>query len=306
MVADPMLEQRLRQDLRAQLDGAVGPHPTWAESPVARRIREDGVDGLADRRRIRRSTLLLAAAVSVVALTGALVVGGTFQQRTQNPPAVPPTPSPSVAASLAAVVPEPSTGPLATPSAALCQTSWSHTGTKSPVGLVDGVRIDEFGGGGELFMLFPHGLDTVQRILIEPAQPPFRTSAGTRVNVAGSAFFRLTIDGLTKPTPVDDRMVAGKHAPPYLPTVSLPIAEMRRLWKPAYRSPIVGPGRHSTEVWAIGLSGPSCIRVRTARDGYTADEPGDNVLIIHFDANPVRNPMPIPEPILLPSPSPGP
>src|SRR4029079_13141724 len=103
MVADPMLEQRLRQDLRARLDGAVGPHPTWAESPVARRIREDGVDGTADRRRIRRSrradgvhgladrgrsrgsTLLCAGAVSVVALTGALVVGGTFQQRTQNP-----------------------------------------------------------------------------------------------------------------------------------------------------------------------------------------------------------------------------
>jgi len=282
-----MFEERLRQGLRAQLDGALGPHPTWAESPAARRIREDGVERLPGPRRIRRSTLLLAAAVSVVALTGAFVVGGMLQQRTQNPPVVPPTQSLSVAPSVAALIIEPSTGPQPTPSSATCSNSWTYAGTRSPVGLVDGIRIDEFSGaGGELFMLFPHGLDTVKRILIEPAEPPFRTSAGTKVNLAGIAYFRLTIDGLTKPTPVDDRMVAGKRAPPYLSTVNLPIAEMRRLWKPVYRSPNVGPGRHSTEVWAIGLNHPSCIRVRTARDAYTNDGPGDNVLIVYFDPHP--------------------
>ena len=148
--------------------------------------------------------------------------------------------------------------------------------------------------------VFGHPLDTVKRIQIEPAEPPFRTSTGTRVNVAGSAFFRLTIEGLTRPTPVNDRMVADKHTPPYFPTVGLPVEEMRRLRKPINASPNAGPGRNSTEVWVIGVTGPSCIRVRTARQSYT-DEPGDNALVVDFD----HYKMLVPEPILLPSPMPS-
>ena len=311
MVADPMFEQRLRRGLRAQLDGAVGPDPTWAESPAARRIDAGTEDAGPTRRQVHRSTLLLAAALSALTVGGMLVAGGAFNQRVQDPPSiqpatVPSTPAPSVAPSAAAAVSDPSASPSDRPSAAPCKTSWTHTGTRSPVGLVDGIRAVEFAGiGGELAMAFPHGIETVQRIRVEPAEPPFRTSTGAQVKVAGSVFFKLTIDGLTKPTAVDDRMVAGKRSPPYLNTVSLPIAEMRRLWKPVYRSPNVGPGRNSTEVWAIGLMGSSCIRVRTARDPYIGDDPGDNVLIIDFDSHPVPIPEPIPVPIPTPSPAAG-
>jgi hypothetical protein len=307
MVADPVLEQRLRGELRAHLDAAAGPHPTWAESPAARQIEVDGPDAGPTRRGPYRSALLLAAALSAITLAGVLVAGGALRQRAEVPPSVPPAtvpsaPSPSVAPSAAAVS-DPSASPSPGPSAATCQTSWTHAGTRSPVGLVDGIRAVEFDGtGGELALAFPHGIDTVQRILIEPAQLPFRTSTGARVTVAGSVFFRLTIDGLTKPTAVDDRMVAGKRTPPYLNMVSLPIAEMRRLWKPAYRSPNAGPGRNSTEIWGIGVTGPSCIRVRTTRDPYLGNDPGDNVLIIDFDSHP----LPIPEPILASSPTPSP
>jgi len=305
MVVDPALEQRLRRDLRAQLDGAVGPHPAWADSPVAQRIRDEGSGAPADRRRARRTMpLLLAAALSGVVLAGVLMVGGALQQRTENPPSDPPTTSPttpSPSPSVAVVV----TAPSPSPSAPVCDTTWIHAGTRSPVGLVDGIRIDEFDGSeGELFMQLPHGLDTVKRILVEPARLPFRSSTGAKVTVAGSAFFQLTIDGLTKPTAVNDRMLAGKLSPPFRNGVSAPIAEMRRLRKPVYRSPLVGPGRNATEVWAIGLTKPSCITVRTARDPYIGDDPGDNVLIVHFE--PIRNPVLIPEPILLPSPTPSP
>jgi hypothetical protein len=309
VVADPVFEQRLRRELRAHLDGAVGPDPTWAESPAARRIDAGTADAGPTRRHVHRSTLLFAASLSALTLAGILVAGGALRQRTENPPSVlpatvPSAPAPSVAPSAAVAVSDPSTSPSARPSAAPCQTSWTHTGTRSPVGLVDGIRVVEFDGtGGELAMAFPHGIETVHRILIEPAEPPFRTTNRAQVKVAGSVFYQLTIDGLTKPTAVDDRMVAGKGSAPYLNMVSLPIAEMRRLWKPVYRSPNVGPGRNSTEVWAIGLAGPPCIRVRTVRDPSLGDDPGDNVLIIDFDSHPVLIPEPIP--LLIPTPSPA-
>lgn len=309
MVADPIFEQRLRRELRAHLDRAVGPDPTWAESPAARGIDEGTADAGPTRHHVPRSTLLFAAALSAVTLAGMLVAGSALRQRMENPPSVlpatvPSAPAPSVAPSAAIAVSEPSASPSARPSATSCQTSWTHTGTRSSIGLVDGIRAVEFDGtGGELAMAFPHGIETVKRILVEPAALPFRTSTGVQVKVAGSVFFQLTIDGLTKPTAVDDRMVAGKRSLPYLNTVSLPIAEMRRLWKPVYRSPNVGPSRNSTEIWAIGLSGPSCMRVRTARDPDLGDDPGDNVVIIDFDSHPVLVPEPIP--LLIPTPSPA-
>jgi hypothetical protein len=42
--------------------------------------------------------------------------------------------------------------------------------------------------------------------------------------------------------------------------------------------------------------------VRTTRDPYLGNDPGDNVLIIDFDSHP----LPIPEPILASSPTPSP
>ena len=304
MAVDRSFERTLAERFHRDLDAAVGPHPQWAGSPAALKIQDEPRAAVTPRRRVSWATVLLAAAVAAALIGTGLLIAGGLQQRSlpgpsASPAAVVPALSPSPATPTPQASTSPSAGPSATPLAVACQTSWTHTGTTSPVGLVDGIRVDAFdGAGGELVFVFGHPLDTVKRIQIEPAEPPFRTSTGTRVNVAGSVFFLLTIEGLTKPTPVDDRMVPGKHTPPYLPTVGLPIAEMRRLTKPAYGSPNAGPGRKSTEVWVIGMTGPSCIRVRTARESYT-DELGDNALVVAFD----HSKMLVPEPILLPSPS---
>ena len=123
---------------------------------------------------------------------------------------------------------------------------------------MDGIRTTEFDGSeGRLVMAFLHPFDAVARISIAPTAPPFVTDHGKTVRVAGSAFYRLTLQGLTRQTGSPTDMVAGAVVPHFTPTVALPIAEMRRIRTPRERLAVDGPGRDSTEVWIIGLEQPA-------------------------------------------------
>ena len=179
--------------------------------------------------------------------------------------------------------PAPATSPPA------CVTEWSHRGTVSPKGLMDGIRTTEFDGSeGRLVMAFLHPFDAVARISIAPTAPPFVTDHGKTVRVAGSAFYRLTLQGLTRQTGSPTDMVAGAVVPHFTPTVALPIAEMRRIRTPRERLAVDGPGRDSTEVWIIGLEQPSCLRIGTyANPGLSEGGTGDNVVTVAFE--PVSN-----------------
>ena len=78
MVADDRFEMWLAERLHADLDAAVGPHPMWMSSPVARRIAERPsglITGGALGRRRRAIALLVAAALLVTA-SAILVLGG--------------------------------------------------------------------------------------------------------------------------------------------------------------------------------------------------------------------------------------
>jgi hypothetical protein len=66
MIADPRFEMDLRTRLHLALDGAVGPHPVWAESPAAARVA-------AGRGGIRWPGRLLAVA-AVIALAGGVAL----------------------------------------------------------------------------------------------------------------------------------------------------------------------------------------------------------------------------------------
>jgi hypothetical protein len=294
MAADERLERHLSSALHAWLDPAAGPHPSWLDSPVSLAVAA----GRADRpgtRRVPRTALLLAAAIAIgIAIVGFALVGGRLQA---PPPTIGPdrgvvvrpstepgtTPAPTSA-------PSPDAGrPAAAPPTATCLTEWSHRGTVSPVGLVDGIRTVEFEGSeGSLLLAFMHPIDSVARIAIGPAQPPFVTDHGRTVEVAGSAFYRLTLRGLTRPTtdsPPD--MVAGEAVRPFTRTVEPPIAEARRIRTPREALPVDGPKGDSTEVWIIGVDRPSCLRVETGVDTtYVARSDGDNVVIVHFDPRP--------------------
>src|SRR5262249_43135506 len=134
-------------------------------------------------------------------------------------------------------------------SATTCLTHWSHAGTESPVGVVDGIHTVEFDGqGGHLAIAFWPAISRVRKISIEPARPPFVDGHGKAVSVQGEAFYWLSLDGLTRPTldtPSD--LVAAESAAPFTSTVAAPIVEARRIQSPANRSPVGGPKADSTE-----------------------------------------------------------
>jgi hypothetical protein len=304
MAADPRFEAIVADGLQAYLGPVRGPHPVWAGSPAQLRIAEPAASSAAAPARRRRAlsargrsfaAVLLAAALVLVVAGISLLAGGG---RPQVHPIIAspasserPTPSgsPGALASPAALS-EPSAGP--TPTASPCLTSWSHAGTISPAGLVDGIRTVAFDGyDGRLAMVFGHSLDSVQQISIAPTRPPFKDSAGHRITVAGQTFFQLALKGLTGPTALDvapEEMVQGvKPSSPFVSTVAAPITELLRVEKPVARTPVVGPKSHSTEIWIIGLDGPTCLSVRTLQDpGYGNLDPGPNAVVVSFDPTP--------------------
>lgn len=73
MSADTDFEARLRTDLHAALDQAVGPHPDWATSPAASRVTADRSDA---RRPWRALRLLAVAALLTVGAAGAVLLIG--------------------------------------------------------------------------------------------------------------------------------------------------------------------------------------------------------------------------------------
>ena len=71
MKTDSDLDRQLRSILRKELDYQVGPDPSWAESPAARRVNES------ERRRFRWPLRLLAVAALIGGIGGgALLLGG--------------------------------------------------------------------------------------------------------------------------------------------------------------------------------------------------------------------------------------
>ena len=300
MAADDRIERGLSAGLHAWLDPAALPHPHWDGSPAQQAVASADLPAARPRRRPAWTIVLVAAALVLLALV-ALWAGGRLEQHppivpprnglVANPTAISPTPSATPAPSAASDRASSSPDQSGDGSAAPCLTQWSHDGAISPAGLVDGIRVDVFSGEGELVLAFGHTIDSVQRISIAPTQPLFVTPAGNHVHVAGSAFYQLTLRGLTRPTPVDLDMVQGVHEPPYLPTVSAPIAEMRRIRTPRVSRPVDGPKGDSTETWIIGLDEPECLVVRTVRTAVDLhDEPGDNTVVIAFDPPPLPVP----------------
>ena len=135
-------------------------------------------------------------------------------------------------------------------------------------------------------MVFSHPVDTVRRISFAPTQPPFVTSTGKTVKVAGNAFVKLTISGVNKPTVDPNDIVRTPSTGPFFRRmVGAPITEMRRIQTPVYSTVLQAPPKDgSTEVWIIGLDYSPCIRVQIVReDGYSGDVSGDNGLIVNFD-----------------------
>jgi len=309
MAAEDRFERGLSAVLHASLDLAKGPHPRWPGSPAQLVVTEDA-SVVRTGRRVSRAAVLLAAAVAI-ALVAALVVAGGRLHATppvptpnglvvapsQAPRATEP-PTPSDRPRPSAVVEGPSPSPVASPRT--CLTRWSHSGAYPPGGLMDGSfawRID--GAEGQLTMIFLNAIDTVRQISITPANPPFRGPTGRTLQIAGTAFYRLTLRGLTRATEdTDDDMKATEtKRGPGLTFVVPPIAEARRIHEPAR----VSRTPYQTEVWIVGIDRPSCLEVGTYSNGSFEEVPqaGDNVITVAFV------PAPNPLPVSIPSPSPS-
>lgn len=130
-------------------------------------------------------------------------------------------------------------------------------------------------------MVFGHPLDTVRSISIRPTEPPFVNNAGKTATVRGKAFYKLTIQGLHRPTQVNDN-IGRRVVPPYRNAVGPPLTALRRIRTPRQSSPLDDPGPDSTEVWIIGLERPECLSVTTGADQSYYDEPGDNAVIVNW------------------------
>jgi Tol biopolymer transport system component len=80
MTTNEELEGRLRSVLRESLDRELGPDPTWADSPVARRVAGPG------RARRRTRSLRLLAVAAVMALGGGAALAGAILNRPPDGP----------------------------------------------------------------------------------------------------------------------------------------------------------------------------------------------------------------------------
>jgi hypothetical protein len=280
MAADLRFEQQLRGELRSFLGSVDGPHPVWADAPAAASLAEDVVRPTGGARRPSRALVLLAAVVAIALVGAALVAGGAFRPSPgpipSNPIVLPPATSPS---DVAIVAPSATIQPSASP----CVTSWSHSGTYPAGGLQDGSFLwDLSGEGGHLYLKFLNSIDTVRQITIAPASPQFHDRTGKVAEIAGTAFFKLTIRGLTRATEIArDDMLADEQLPGFAGIVQHPIAEARRVVKP--KQVLGTPTR--TEVWLIGVDFPACLSVRTVReaDAYEVPQPGDNIMLVTFE-----------------------
>jgi len=290
MAVDRRFEDGLRDELKAVLGSASGPHPSWAEAPARRRV----TDAAANRGGVRRpTTLLIAAALALTALTGAFIAGGGLER------AVAPTPSPtqpvaitdsSPSSGFLAPSPSSSVSPAPTASPGVCSTQWSSDGTVDPKGMPDGIRVDLFDPSeGSLLVAFGHPLYFVRSIAIEAAAPPFKTATGAAVAIRGSSFYRLTLRGLTKTTAAPDDILPrspGLAPGPGGVVAGTPMAELRKLQAAPYSRPVDGPKKDSTEVWIIGLQAPMCLDVHTVLDPIDSEQRGPNALLIRFYPRP--------------------
>jgi hypothetical protein len=288
MATDERTEAIVSAALRRYLGAAVGPDGMWSEAHVPRVVAGPTLE----QPRSRRWPLLLAAALTVILIAGAILASGGL-----NRPSLPilvPTSAPTAEPTASAAESSPPPATIAVdpnPSDRLppCTSEWSSTGTPPAKGIVDGIRVVDLDGfSGGLSIVFGHPLDTVRRISIAPTQPPFVSSKGETVTVAGNSFLKLTIRGLNKATPSRDDMVSGVPVPKFARTVYAPITEMRRIRTPAYSSAIKAPPMTgSTEEWIIGLEHPTCLHVTTSTAlGYGSDEPGANAVVFAFDPVP--------------------
>jgi hypothetical protein len=125
-MTDHDFEQQVRANLREALDRELGPDPTWAESPAARRVAE------VERRSRRRWPLrALAVAALIGAGGGAALLGG----RLNPPPEVSPAPSPSEsAAPSASPIPVAGPGGVWIPTGSMVTPRYGHNAVR----LLDG------------------------------------------------------------------------------------------------------------------------------------------------------------------------
>ncbi len=303
MAADDRFETALADALHRYLGAAAGPDARWSDAPISTAV---AVTEPPQTRRptLGRSTLLIAAALALIALMTALVVGGQLQR--QEPPKPPngliigpsidlatasPSPSPAISPtpSNAKTSPAPSVAvPVST-----CLTSWSHAGSLVPpgpeltvaqwwrkFGLADGIRTVVFEAPeGGFWMVFGHSIETVRGISIAPTEPPFTTGTGHDVKVRGTAFLKVTLRGLTRSTYPEDLVRGHITHGPGGPSIDPPVVEMRKI------------RGGTTETWIVGLDHPVCLTVTTSHEtGYGSDDPGANSVFIHLDPRPSPSP----------------
>jgi hypothetical protein len=89
----PGFERHLRADLHGVLDGQYGPHPSWTDSPAARRITSGE-----NHRRVSPGSLRLLALAAVLAVGGAAVAGAVLNRAPVPPLPSQPPPSPAQSA----------------------------------------------------------------------------------------------------------------------------------------------------------------------------------------------------------------
>lgn len=322
-----MAERRFERDLRAMLardlDAVHGPHPRWADAPVARRAAVSG----APSSRWRALAALVAATVGLVVLAIAVGIAPREAPVASAPPSIEPWPS-AIAPSATPTTGEIALGHVAVATAdgkpvLLVRVSRSATDGRNVVGVTIEMRvvgrldravgIDRFlvlrGGRAE-----PPGLGVTGRDpLAIPVDAPVGTEAATTVLIpagpdenvdlgfaagGSSATFRYPVHRVAPPPSLEGRC----------PTLEdYAIASLQPSTEPARPSfePVAPDATPSTGLLALGdtgiLAAPdgspgALVRVTNARfcdrlpdirpEAYLAGDPGDTLLLadVEIDA----------------------
>ena len=298
MAADDRLERAMSDRLHAWLDPAAGPHPRWSDSPAALAVAGDGAVRLPTRR-VPRLGLLMAAAVALALLVAGLILAGGRTET--HPPSITPdrglVAPPSAEATDDNVAPSSIVGrgrarPHPAPPPRRARPAGRIAGTVDPRGQVDGIRTVELNGwDGHVIMSRSCTRSTPSSG--SPSllpRPPFVTDSGQTVHVRGTAFFRLTLRGLTRQTWLahgHDR----RRGPCLRFTPHGGAPDRRDAAAFACRAnalPNDGPGRDSTETWIIGLEQPACLDVHVMSLAGYSDDSRDNTIVVPF--GPVPSP----------------
>jgi hypothetical protein len=128
-----------------------------------------------------------------------------------------------------------------------------------------------------LFIQLLGPISALRSISVAPATPPFRTPGGSTINVEGTTFLKVVLDGLTGDGPSVDTDVVAPAEPtsvgPGRQFVTPPVLELRRLANVAGR-----------QTWIVGLDRPVCLGTALLNGFITKGQaPGDNVIFLELD-----------------------